>query len=62
MKKTDRVLIVGCGSSNLGGDLWKDGFRDITSVDYSEVVIDRMSKLSVESSMRWVVADVSLVW
>ena len=38
LKKNDRVLVLGCGNSSLTADMWNDGFKDITSIDLSEVI------------------------
>ena len=37
LKTTDRILVLGCGNSNMTADLWNDGFKDITSIDLSKV-------------------------
>lgn len=39
-----RTLVVGCGNSPLSADLFEDGFRDLLSVDYSEVVVGQMRR------------------
>ena len=39
-----RVLVVGCGNSELSKQLFDDGFTDLHSIDYSEVVIDKMNQ------------------
>ena len=41
--KEDRILIIGCGNSLMAMDLWREGYRDITSVDLSQAVISRMA-------------------
>lgn len=41
---SDRVLIVGCGTSELGQDMFKEGFRHITNVDFSSVLIAQLKK------------------
>ena len=38
-----RVLVVVCGNSELSAQLFEDGFTDLHSIDYSEVVIDKMN-------------------
>ena len=40
--KSQRILLIGCGNSSLGYDLWKEGFTNIDCMDYAESVIDRM--------------------
>ena len=38
------LLDVGCGNSGLGADLYKHGWTDLTHIDISSVVIERMSE------------------
>ncbi len=45
--KQSRLLIIGCGNSSLGHDLYEDGgggYKNIDNIDYSAVVIERMAK------------------
>jgi SAM-dependent methyltransferase len=42
LKPTSKVLIIGCGLSNLGPCLYDAGYRFITSTDISDVAIDAM--------------------
>ena len=64
-KQNCRLMNVGAGNSELGEHLLRDGFVDITNVDYSSVVIKQMrqkydshffadlqSKLESENSLR----------
>ena len=37
-------MIMGCGSSDLGVQLYKDGYHYITNVDFSKTVIDHMKE------------------
>jgi len=37
-----KILQLGCGNSKLALDLYEDGFKDITNIDISEVVISKM--------------------
>ena len=39
-----RVLVVGCGNSELSKQLFDDGFTGVESIDYSEVVVDKMNQ------------------
>ena len=60
LRPSDRVLILGCGNSALAFDLCKDGVHDITSLDISPVVIDRMRVRSAELGLPqlvWTVGD-----
>ncbi|OMJ80960.1 hypothetical protein SteCoe_18667 [Stentor coeruleus] len=36
------ILIVGCGNSRIGEELYRDGFHNITNIDYSAAVIRQM--------------------
>lgn len=38
------LLDVGCGNSGLGAELYKHGWIDLTHIDISSVVIDRMAE------------------
>ena len=37
-----RILILGCGTSLLGEELWDEGWRDLLGVDYSAAAVARM--------------------
>lgn len=53
------ILIVGCGNSTLGCDMYDDGFHNITNIDISEVVINQMTdKYSSKEHMEYTVMDV----
>lgn len=43
-KENIKVLIVGCGTSDVGINMVSDGFGNITCIDYSEVAIRKMSE------------------
>jgi len=38
---TDKILNVGCGNSRLSFEMRIDGYRDITNIDISTVLIER---------------------
>ena len=42
--KRCRVLIAGCGTSQVGEAMLSDGFQDITNIDFSSIVIDQMKE------------------
>ena len=46
LRPTDKVLVLGCGNSSLPLDLWKEGYRNITSIDLSPAVIAKMEARS----------------
>ena len=37
-------MILGCGLSNIGAQLYEEGYPYITNVDFSNVVIEYMRK------------------
>ncbi|KYQ99865.1 hypothetical protein DLAC_03817 [Tieghemostelium lacteum] len=41
-KRSDKVLMVGCGNSKLGEDMNTDGYGDIVNIDFSEPLIEDM--------------------
>ncbi|CAG0918723.1 unnamed protein product [Notodromas monacha] len=56
--KTDRILILGCGNSELSECMFRDGYKRITNVDFSPVVIEAMAKKNeVTAQMEWLVMD-----
>ena len=61
LKKDDpnfEVLIPGCGSSKLGGAIYDEGCKNITSIDSSQVVINHMAdKYSSLEEMEFTVMD-----
>ncbi|KAH9193302.1 hypothetical protein AeNC1_004728 [Aphanomyces euteiches] len=54
-----RILVVGCGNSTFSIDLYEAGYTNITNLDFSSVVIERMQAKYGESHplMKWVVGD-----
>lgn len=61
LKKSDNILIVGCGNSTFSKDLYDAGFTNLTNIDYSGVVIEKMrQKHSVDCPlMKWVEMDMT---
>ena len=55
-----RILVLGCGNSPFSRELADAGYLDITSCDFSRVVIDRMraAHAATHPRLKWVVADV----
>ncbi|CAH1395829.1 unnamed protein product [Nezara viridula] len=47
MKPKDNILVVGCGNSKLGEDLYDVGYRQITNIDISKTVIKQMKLANV---------------
>lgn len=60
--KESRVLVIGCGNSRFSFDLFDRGFEDITNIDYSERVIEKM-RVSTDAlsrpKMTWKVQDMT---
>uniref|UniRef100_A0A8C5KKM5 EEF1A lysine methyltransferase 4 n=1 Tax=Jaculus jaculus TaxID=51337 RepID=A0A8C5KKM5_JACJA len=55
----DRILVLGCGNSALSYELFLGGFPNVTSVDYSPVVIAAMqARYSHVPSLCWETMDV----
>ena len=59
LKASDRILIVGCGNSTFSADLYDAGYHNITNIDYSDIVIDKMVETHAASrpEMLWVKMD-----
>ena len=55
------ILVIGCGNSELSAELYDDGFKNITNVDFSPLVIEEMtSKHGVtRPTMQWIVGDMT---
>jgi len=51
ISKSDFVLEVGCGNSEVAERLYIEGFKNILSTDFSEVVIEQMSKRMQEKKL-----------
>uniref|UniRef100_A0A2I2Z2N9 eEF1A lysine and N-terminal methyltransferase n=1 Tax=Gorilla gorilla gorilla TaxID=9595 RepID=A0A2I2Z2N9_GORGO len=44
IKPREKVLVIGCGNSELSEQLYDVGYRDIVNIDISEVVIKQMKE------------------
>lgn len=42
--ENSKFLMVGCGNSLMSNQMVKDGFKDITNIDISNIVIEKMKK------------------
>ncbi|KAL9155661.1 hypothetical protein ABFS82_09G019500 [Erythranthe guttata] len=58
-----KILVPGCGSSKLSEHLYDAGFKQITNVDFSNYVIENMSKRNSEQrpEMTWHSNDMTIV-
>ncbi|GAB2221750.1 hypothetical protein Drorol1_Dr00012938 [Drosera rotundifolia] len=56
-----QILVPGCGNSRMSEELYDAGFRGITNVDFSKVVISDMLRRNVRErpGMRWRVMDMT---
>jgi EEF1A lysine methyltransferase 4 len=54
-----RILVVGCGNSDLSADIYDDGFHNITSIDFSATVIQNQVAKNQQArpEMQWKVMD-----
>ncbi|CAM9929821.1 unnamed protein product, partial [Ectocarpus fasciculatus] len=61
LRRTERILVIGCGNSNFSAELYDDGFEEIENVDFSDPVIAEMhrSHSGVRPKMSWTVMDVT---
>ena len=56
-----RILMVGCGNSTLSADMYDDGYTNITNIDYSINVIQKMKSFHEEKrpKMSWLEMDMT---
>jgi len=54
--KSDRILMVGCGNSQLSQQMYADGYENILSTDISEVCIKNQQEAFPH--LQWQVADI----
>ena len=56
-----QILVPGCGNSRLSEHVYDAGFRSITNIDFSKVVISDMLRRNVRQrpDMRWRVMDMT---
>ncbi|ESO10732.1 hypothetical protein HELRODRAFT_72557 [Helobdella robusta] len=60
VKNFHRILHLGCGNSSLPIDMWLDGYKDITNMDYSRTVIESMQQRTKNmEGLKWIVADIN---
>ena len=50
-QKKTKFLELGCGNSSLSHDLFLIGYRNLTSIDFSHVIISRMQKKFAEEGI-----------
>lgn len=54
--KTSSIINLGCGNSLFAPQLQKEGWTNITNVDYSDACIFKMKRIYPD--MQWIVCDV----
>lgn len=60
IRKTDRLLVIGCGNSNFSSELYDLGYHHIVNVDFSELVIAEMQEKNASRPlMSWDVGDMT---
>ena len=58
----DKILHIGCGNSELGEQLYNEGFKNITNIDFSVTVIDKMKERCKHlTSMTWYAMDLQFL-
>lgn len=60
IQPSNSILVLGCGNSSLTQELYEDGYKDLTSIDLSPVVIKNMQATAAAVSqcdIKWQVAD-----
>jgi 2-polyprenyl-3-methyl-5-hydroxy-6-metoxy-1,4-benzoquinol methylase len=51
-KNRAKVIELGCGNSTLAHDLVEFGFKNVTSIDFSSTVIDKMKKKYAKDNIK----------
>ena len=52
-----KILEMGCGNSTLSYDLYNNGFKNITAIDFSTVVIKNMANIYKDTNINYQVCD-----
>ncbi|ONK63064.1 uncharacterized protein A4U43_C07F11040 [Asparagus officinalis] len=59
IRRSHRVLLVGCGNSTLGEGMVGDGYQDVVNIDISSVVVEAMQqKYQGRPEMKYIKMDV----
>ena len=60
VRKNDRILMLGCGTSKLSEEMYHDGYTSIINIDYSQVVIQKMKQKHQHLvGMQYLVMDIT---
>ena len=56
-----KILMLGCGNADLSADMYDHGYKNITNVDFSKVVIEQMAKRNTleRPQMTWKVVNIT---
>ena len=60
LAKDAKILQVGCGNSTMSGKMYEDGWTNITNIDISDAVIDKMKEDHDKkgmTDMKWLTMD-----
>jgi ubiquinone/menaquinone biosynthesis C-methylase UbiE len=55
LTEESKVLMVGCGNSKMSSQMYNSNYKNITNIDISDVVIDKMKKQFPD--MKWLEMD-----
>ncbi|CAM9852533.1 unnamed protein product [Ectocarpus sp. 6 AP-2014] len=56
--RAGRVLVLGCGNSEVSPKMWENGWKDIVSIDFCNPVIEAMQSAHADKpGMEWKVMD-----
>lgn len=59
IRRTHRLLLVGCGNSALGEGMVDDGYQDVVNIDISSVVVEAMQeKYKDKPALKYIKMDV----
>jgi len=56
--KSQKILIIGCGNSKMSQDMCDEGYENITNIDFSVTVIQKMKAKNASRNMQWLDMDV----
>lgn len=60
VQHSDRILMLGCGNSNMSALMYKEGYQRVVNLDISQPVIDQMRRrYGHMDQMTWVAMDAS---
>lgn len=60
IKPADKTLVIGCGNSRLSADLYDVGYKNITNIDISDIVVQQMAaqNCKLRPEMKWLQMDI----